>query len=319
MIDKLDIRIPRKASFTPSFQRKYTALQAMPKGPFRPAKFYEYAGDLREFGHHVRLNLYCRMEKAGNHKIELLDVGEMTRSGIIQEITEIFEVDPFALGIMRADFAVDLPDLPVQWFRETVRVEHKRFRSAMTSEPFSCEMGCGKIQTLYFGKRPNLIRIYDKRAEYELQYRNLRRKLKVDTPLEAMFPLAANHPVMTRVERQIGGRMPEDVDTLGKVFAPNFEYQPFAKLKILDHAPTPDQDLSHSFETYCTGLYLRSIAVNDGMQALKEFASQHSRGNAGWVQRKYRSFLPSATPESGITGPELHNRFAESLRRQLSR
>ena len=229
----------------------------MDRGPIRPSKFYEYAGDLREFGHNVRVNLYCRMEKAGNHKLELLDVGEMSRSRIVGEICEIFEVVPSSLGIMRADFAVDVPELPVQWFRETVQVEHKRFRSAVTGEAFYSEMGCGKIQTLYFGKRPNLIRIYDKRAEFEHQYRTMIRKMGSEDaiPFETMFPSASKHPVLTRVERQIGGRMPEEIDTLGKIFEPGFSFEPFAKLKILNHETTPERDENHSFETYCTGLY----------------------------------------------------------------
>ena len=74
-------------------------------------------------------------------------------------------------------FAVNVPNLPLRWFRETLRVDHKRYRAAVTGQPFYSEMGNGDIQTLYFGKRPNLIRIYDKQAEYRHQYRLLVRTL----------------------------------------------------------------------------------------------------------------------------------------------
>jgi hypothetical protein len=175
--DKLDLRVPRPIPFTPAFQRLYRELQALEKGPFHPSKYYEYVGDLREYGFSVRLNLYCQMDKAGNHKIEMIDVGQMNRTRIIREVQEIFDVDALSLPVMRVDFAVDVPDLPLQWFRETVRIEHKRFRAAVTGEPFYSEMGKGVIQTLYFGKRPNVIRIYDKLAEIQRSVSNASSKV----------------------------------------------------------------------------------------------------------------------------------------------
>ena len=272
----------------------------MEKGPFRTAKFYEYAGDLREYGHRVRLNLFCQMDKTGNHKLELIDVGEMSRANILREIGEIFAVDFRSLGVMRIDFAVDVAGLPIQWFRETVRAEHKRFRAAVTGEPFYSEMGSQGIQTLYFGKRPNVIRIYDKIAEYRHQYRTMIRSLEkgFEPAFESVFPTVREGSILTRVERQIGGRIPTDIDTLGKLFEPGFRYEPFAKLKIIDHPPMPLYDSNYSFETLCTGLYLRGLAQQEGLQAMREFASKHSKGNAGWVMKKYGSFLPSATPRN---------------------
>ena len=62
MIDKLDLRIPHFTEFAPSFGRIYRELRALEKGPFHPSKYYGYAGDLREYGHNVRLNLYCMMD-----------------------------------------------------------------------------------------------------------------------------------------------------------------------------------------------------------------------------------------------------------------
>jgi hypothetical protein len=227
-------------------------------GPFHPSKYYEYSGDLREYGFNVRLNLYCQMDKAGNHKVELIDVAQMRRTQILQEIGQIFDINALSLPVMRVDFAVDVPDLPLQWFRETVRVEHKRFRAAVTGQPFYSEMGKGSIQTLYFGKRPNLIRIYDKQAEYQDQYRTLIRKLGKD--------VASNRDsVLTRVERQMGGRIPPEVATLRQVIGSGFRFKPFSRLKIIDHPATPELDSHVSFETRCTGLYLRSVAQSDGM------------------------------------------------------
>jgi hypothetical protein len=320
VIDKLDIRIPRNAPFTPSFQRKYAELQALEKGPFRAGKLYEYAGDLREYGHNLRLNLYCQMDKVGNHKIELIDVGTMNRTAIMREVGEIFEVGAASLGVMRVDFAVDCPGLPLQWFRETVRVQHKRFRSAITSDPFYSEMGTGGIQTLYFGKRPNVFRIYDKRAEYQTQFQTLIRKMGpgFDGTFESVFPGVGKDSILTRVERQIGARIPMEIETLAKLFESGFEFKPFQKLKIIAHAGAPEFDSSLSFETYCTAKYLSGMAEENGMHGVKEFVSKRSNGNSGWVWKKYGPLLAAATPGPGISEAELQNRFEQSMRHQLT-
>jgi hypothetical protein len=320
VIDKLDLRIPRLAQFTPSFGRLYSELRAREKGPFHTSKYYEVSGDLREYGLNVRLNLYCQMDKVGNHKFELIDVGKMSRTEILTEIGSIFDVNPPALEVMRVDFAVDVPELPLRWFRETVRVERKRFRAAVTGERFYSEMGTGDIQTLYFGKRPNLIRIYDKQAEYRHQYRMMIRNLEKGTEppsFESVYGHSNQDSNLTRVERQIGGRIPAQVARLRQVLAP-VEFRPFEKLRIINHEPVPERDSNSSFETYCTGMFLRSIAGNDGMQALKAFISKQSKGNVSWAWKKYESFLPSASPASGITETDLQRLFEESLTRQMS-
>jgi hypothetical protein len=204
VIDKLDLRIPRHAEFTPSFGKLYGELHALKKGPFHAARRYDYVGDLSEYGFNAKLNPYCRADNIGNHKLELINVGKMSRVQILQEIGGIFDVDPYSLDVMRVDFAVDVPDLPVQWFRETVRVEHKRHRAAITGEPSYCEMGTGEIQTLYFGKRPNFIRIYDKLAEYRHQYRTLVRYLGKDVvppSFESVYGISNQDSILTRVDR----------------------------------------------------------------------------------------------------------------------
>ena len=101
---------------------------------------------------------------------------------------------------------MNVPNLPLRWFRETLRVDHKRYRAAVTGQPFYSEMGNGDIQTLYFGKRPNLIRIYDKQAEYRHQYRLLVRTLgkSIEPPLfESVYGFSNPDSILTRVERQI--------------------------------------------------------------------------------------------------------------------
>jgi hypothetical protein len=196
-----------------------------------------------------------------------------------------------------------------------------RFRAAVTGQPFYSEMGKGCLQTLYFGKRPNLIRIYDKQAEYQDQYRTLVWKLGKDVEppsFESVFGLSNRDSVLTRVERQMGGRIPPEVATLRQVIESGFAFKPFSRLKIIDHPPTPELDSHVSFETRCTGLYLQSIPQSDGMQAANSFISKYSNGNASWVREKDEFFLASASRTTGITEAELQRRFEESLARQMS-
>lgn len=320
MIDKLDLRIRPRMPFTSEFDLVYSKLRATVKGPFRAAQYYEYSGDLREYGYNVRLSLYCSMDRIGNHKLELFDVGEMKLSHILNEITQIFDGDPRELEVMRVDLAVDLRDRSVQWFRETVRVAHKRWRAAVTGDAFRSEMGNGDIQTLYFGKRPNLIRIYDKLAEYRHAYKTLVRNLGkgVEHPsFESLYGAVANERLLTRVERQIGGRIPIQIATLGDLIDCGTEFKPFSKLKILDHAAQPPKESNTSFETYCTGMYLRRMAEEDGMQALGTFISRNSKGNTAWAWKKYQAFLPPSSQTASLTNAALQSAFEQSLHQQL--
>jgi hypothetical protein len=237
MIDKLDLRIPRQAEFTPLFGRLYGELRAQEKGPFHATRGYEFTGDLRGYGFNARLNLLCRGDSnVGNHKLELIDVGKMSRPQILQEIAGIFDVDAYSLEVMRADYAVDLTHLPVQWFRESVRVEHKRHRAAVMGERYYSEKGTGDIQTLYFGKRPNTIRIYDKLAEYMHRYRTMVRYLGKDVELpsfESLYGISNQGSILTRVERQIGGRIPAEIGTLRQVIDSGSGFRPFSKVMSL--------------------------------------------------------------------------------------
>ena len=244
----------------------------------------------------------------------------MSRTQILREVGEVFDIGVASLGVMRVDFAVDVPDLPVHWFRETVQVNHKRFRSAVTGERFYSEMGTGGIQTLYFGKRPNLIRIYDKQAEFRHQFRNILRNAApgFETTFESISPTIPPDSILTRVERQIGERVPAGIASLQQLFETGFEYKPFENLKIIDHASNREFDSGLSFETYSTVELLRRIAQADGMQAVKDYVSKRSHGNARWVWRKYEPILASVATRNGLTTDDLQKRYEQSIARQLS-
>jgi len=260
------------------------------------------------------------MQKRGDHKIELFDVGTKSKSEIYKEILRIFDFDPYLLGVMRVDFAVDVNGVPLSWFRESVRVSFKRWRAGVTNDPFFSEMGIGNIQTLYFGKRPNLIRIYDKMAEYRSAYRKLKREHKGETipTFESIYGVPDDDSILTRVERQIGGRIPPRLATLGDVVRRAPDFKPFEALKIARRAAEPLNEPNLRFETYCTAQYLRDKASREGMQAIGPFFTQKTNGNSAWAWKKYGPYLKSLSESNGLSSGELQGLFEISMARQFA-
>lgn len=247
MLDKLEIRVPAAAAFRPEFREMYAELAADPKGPFRKrGPHYVLTGDLRTYGYDLILHLHC-VHGEGNHKVELLDTGKRGFSFLLAECEQIFDFDPLRCGVMRVDCAADVLGVGVHWFNQHSRVRWKQFGNEMgcllleppgasTSLPYS-QMGKREIQTLYFGKRPNCYRIYDKIAEMKAEYRRFRGRdsaalvkrmldagatsdqvewrLKSEglnpdaencTPtFETIYGVPENGCILTRCERQIGG------------------------------------------------------------------------------------------------------------------
>jgi len=286
MIDKLDVRIPCDTPFHPDFGKLYADLRYEPeKDPFHETRHYLRVADLRPYGYDVALHLGCKHGKHANHKLELFDTGVMPYSRIINEIERVFEMDARKAEVMRIDLATDVEEIPVRWFQPRVKATHKQCIANFGSAQL-VEMGKGGIQTLYFGKRPNLFRIYDKHAEYKHQYAQILRKLGKDSEapkFEDLFHVPENGTVITRVERQIGGRIPPELATVGDlVNLPN--YRPFEPLKIV------------------IGSALRFIAHT-------------SKRNTKWVLEKFADFLPS-DEEYGT--PNLDTYFYHSVSRQLA-
>lgn len=270
MLDKLEIRVPATVSFRPEFREMYCELAEDPKGPFRKrGPHYALAGDLRAHGYEVILHVCCMhrrrqkfefvdangkdrtkfLDAGGNHKLEFLDTGKRGFSFLLGECMRIFDIDPLKCGVMRVDCAADVPGVGVPWFHQRTRVRWKQFASeigVLCMEPAGADaslvyaqMGKREVQTLYFGKRPNYYRIYDKvaqwRAEY-LQFRGrdnsaralVKRTMKAGaTPediewqfkaigvnpdaddcipsFEEIYGISETGYTLTRCERQIGG------------------------------------------------------------------------------------------------------------------
>ena len=87
MIDKLEVRIPERASFTSEFESLFLGLK------HRPSRHYKIAADLRPYSYNSILHYSCRHGEERNHKLQLVDTGVMTLTEMTEDIQRVFRVD----------------------------------------------------------------------------------------------------------------------------------------------------------------------------------------------------------------------------------
>lgn len=322
MIDKLEIRVPAGTRFTSEAESLFIAISG------RTNRHYLRVSDFRPFGYNSILHFSCLHGKRpldgepgarGNHKLELIDTALMSFTDILDEIEYVFRIPAETLAVMRLDLAVDVEDIGVRWFAENTRVLRKRWGATLGIIE-TAEMGKNEPQTLYYGKRPNLFRIYNKVEECRMQYRQLLRKIgpSVAPPtFEAQFGFPESGKIVTRIERQMGGgRIPTVLATVGQLInCPDFN--PFGTIEFVAGGhPEPNPDC-YSFMEYCTGMYLRQMAQREGMQSMLAFVTRRSNRNRGWAMQKVKDFLPVRN-KHGLNEERLFQLFRESTRAQLN-
>jgi hypothetical protein len=326
VIDKVEVRLPARTQFSSEFAKLYRDIHHDPDrrvNPFRSSAYYTSVGDLRRFGYDAVLHLGCQSDKEGNHKLELIDTGKMTYGQMANEIERIFDANPRRLEMMRVDLAADVRDVPVSWFAGHVRARWKRFAADLGKigegpQIEYCRMGKQKVETLYFGKRPNCFRIYDKIAEFKHQYAQLTRRASDAAELPSfddVYGYPESGVTLTRVERQIGGsRVPTEIDTFGKLKrAP--EFNPFDKLEFLAAGESEPSIEKYGLNAFLFGKGLRQLIEAEGLHRARAFVNAHSGGHASRILATYREFLPS---EAGIDGRRLFWVYQQSLAKQLA-
>lgn len=209
MVDKMDVHIPATAEFRLAFQKVFEELRTQKKSPVRTGgRDYSCTVDLRPYGNSAILHLWNKHHKNGGHKLELVDTASMNKAELLHEPHELFQLrkDQFDLRIMRLDLAADIPDVPVTWFKERVRVDCKRRHREEGVEGYEThrysEDGKKRVQTLYYGVKPNQVRIYDKKDEYLFQYERMRRGWVRDLK---------NNAVLAWLREECNGEIPEDL------------------------------------------------------------------------------------------------------------
>jgi len=161
VIDKLDVRIPEFTLPGPALADPIKQLKRCIVPPFRPSRYYQYVCDLREpFDIDAVVHLNFRFGRE-THKVEIIDAGEKTLDEMAGIINRLFEIDPWTLKVMRTDLTADVAGVPVPWFKDHAYVNRKQFSSriekSFESELQFVAMGSGVAQTIYAGKKAELV------------------------------------------------------------------------------------------------------------------------------------------------------------------
>jgi hypothetical protein len=279
--------------------------------------------DLRPIGLDARLHFSLNRDKGepheGEHKLELVDTGMKAFSQLSALVEQIVEGSIDDLELMRIDLCADICEVPVDWFLNRIRVKFKRVAYEMGNLKYQ-RIGKAGIQTISAGRRPNIVRIYDKIAEYREQLKRRNRNRSFDSDeltLKSEFGVSESATI-TRIERQFGGgRIPKEIDCLGKM-AHLPDYDPFTNIEIVNgssaHVPTIKEC---GFDTWLTGTHLRQIQDEMGLQQFCRWLNANSRGNGARYRKKYSPFLGPGL-DRRVTSDTLFEVYRESVTKQLA-
>lgn len=351
MIDKADFPVSEFAQPGPALAEVFAQLKrghAVP--PFRPARLYQYSADLRkDFGIDAIVHLYCRYGRP-NHKVEIVDAGEKTLEDFAAIVTLLFLVDPWTLSTMRVDLAADIAGVPVPWFQHHAIVNRKQFSSQIKKsadqELQFIGMGTAVAQTIYAGKRPDLMRIYDKFAELRKQLRKLaiecnrfsKRMEGMEMSEEQRYygrrfvptfeEFCKSHgyqyregDVLTRIERQIGGdRIPPELATMNGLRFAHELGDPFRGFKLVGTEPilninsVPD---GVPVRDWLAALGLNWLAGHFGsVQLAHSLVRRNSNGNGKRLLESLKGCLAPTRPP--LTIEQINESFRRSTLAQVS-
>src|ERR1035438_7481214 len=206
-------------------------------------------------------------------------------------------------------------------------------------------MGSALAQTLYAGKRPCLLRIYNKLAEWqmqlrkiEIQYRRFNERMagldmseeqryygRLIAPTFGAYCAARGYQlhdgsVLTRIERQIGGnRVPPEYATLGNLRYAH-EHQPFSGVHITCTEPI------QNFDSPPAGVPVRDTLASFGFDRLKEqlgseqlarsWVFKYGNGNGKRILDSLAEAAP--TKRQPLTMEEIQESFRRSTLLQSS-
>jgi hypothetical protein len=349
VLDKVDVRIPDFAQPGPAIAEALAQLKEHPIPPFRPTRFYKYACDCREpFDVDAVVHLELRHGRP-THKVEIVDAGKKSVAQMAEIVAKLFDVDPFGLGLMRVDLAADVEGVPVQWFRDHAHVNRKQFSSRIEKshelEVQFVGMGNAIAQTLYAGKRPNLVRIYNKLAEWFAQLSRLENQSKrfnkrmegIEMSPEQDYYGRRIPPtfreycrmegyqyqpgsILTRIERQIGGgRIPPELATFNDLRYAH-ELDPFAGLTLVNREPIRQLDAPPKgvpLRNWLAALGLEVLQERSGsVQVARSIVLKHANGNGKRILKSLDECLPKR--RDALTMEEIRESFRKSTLLQTS-
>jgi hypothetical protein len=327
VIDKLELRIPHHESgppFTPDFSRVFQELRNDPKGPFQRSRYYELFANLQPYGYDAALHLWSKRGRIPTHKLELLDTGTKSLWRMLHEVEQIFILDAFRCEVTRVDCAADVSNVPVGWFKQAMSVKWKRWHSEMsTSDSTVVEIGRTRPETIYFGKRPNITRVYDKNSEYEAQYARILKRCSPDQEpptFEEIFGMPADPMrILTRVERVMAaGRVPEPLCTVADLRANAVEFDPFEHMQFLP-TPVPVSVPGVSYAMECMIEKTQRLIREEGMHFTKRYVYSRSHGQGVRLWRRLEPYLLcDEAAESNFSKEALVSIYRKSVARQMA-
>jgi hypothetical protein len=364
MIDKIEAMIEQGTDFRGSLNelKRGSPYEAYDR-VLRPSKFYKAVADLRPLGFDAMIHI--EQKRYGSHKVELFETGKKGMTEIQDTLGRIVDCDPGACRLGRIDLAVDVRDVGLSWFREHAYVQYKQFICAHAKmvEDEASEMGKKVYQTLYFGKKPSCVRIYDKVAERvahcELwKRRQIRTAVKEHLPVPEFIdvqdwlavelpevkseepalaqpdlipgtsPAQQNilhFPIVTRVENQFGGRVPEQLHTMSEMRNNVLDFNPFARMKLVRGTVIPpgcfDKDAAGEYRFKVKDWMAYTFVHQNWklLSAAQMWSILNRDRNGKLYLRQMAEFLPIEDDGSpGISEPELYDRYRGSTARQLA-
>jgi hypothetical protein len=293
------------------------------------------------------VHLYLRHGRP-NHKIEIIDAGDKTLLESADIVTQLFDVNPWALEVMRTDLAADLEGVSVPWFKDHAYVNRKQFSSSI-EKSFERElqivsMGSALAQTLYAGKRPCLLRIYNKLAEWRMQLRKIEIQYKrfndrmvgmdmseeqryygrLIAPTFTEFCSARGYElhddsVLTRIEGQFGGnRIPPELATLDDLRCAH-DFHPFSGVQIVGTEPVQNFDSPPpgvSVRDWLASIGFATVKERVGVQLANSIVHKHGKGNGKRILESLAESSP--TKRQPLTMEEIQESFRRSTLLQTS-
>jgi hypothetical protein len=324
MIDKIELRLPRVPLFRPMV-REFMAESCYFKKSSRTMNSgrYEWVTNLRPVGIDALLHYSLKREEndphEGESKLELLDTGTKGYSELVAQIEATIEGPSDDLDIMRIDLCADMHGVPVEWFLSRMHVRFKRIAHEIGIPKYQ-RIGKAGIQTLSAGKRPNIVRVYDKVAECEEQLRKLQRKHSRDADeltLEREFGIAENE-VITRIERQFGGqRIPRAIESFG-LLSRLPEFNPFTNIEISNGTGATLPTIPEcGLDMWLSGTTLHRLQTEMGEQHFRRWLDANSVGNAARIRKRYAAFLQPAGDQL-LTNETIFQTYRRSVIKQLA-
>lgn len=310
MIDKVDLRIPASAHWVSAFRLLGGFLVCDGRYvPFERSKYYTARADLRPIGLDAHLHIGLRFGPKADHKLEILETGKKTLSQMAEIVKSVFQVECCSLPLMRLDVAADIVDIPVEYLRARMRVRLKRKTNEIGVIEYE-DIGDRQVQYLRFGKRPSLIRAYDKPAECKARLPEILKRVSKDAEVptfEQCFGFPEN-AIITRVERQMGGgRIPAELATFG-LLKRAADFDPFTDVEIIPSGeiPIPDRNEYDPAETIKI-LGTHSLIAREGYQ--NAFARLNRDHNGKRHVEPYLRYLQRCAPVLEIDRAQMTELF----------